>query len=265
MIAQRGPHHLFSGRKRNRYVKSRNAVFHFRLQNSLRLVAVSGRFMMGCASIPKDLHAQLSKWNKPKWSIRIRPVIPVHPIRISSPPGIRPATNQKRTTPARSLLKAIHHSQNVGRSLAWSGAELRKASAFNPGHANKYPVCCHQGAPCEGVRRQVNHLQPEYIVSASNHMKTQRGHAAGVKSRTAMGNKRIGPQPRQGDIGGPSSFGSTVSVSGGRYSWSVTSPHATGRTPAISSIRRSPTPWICPRGRYCTSLEFSGNRSARAR
>jgi len=43
-------------------------------------------------------------------------------------------------------------------------------------------------------------------------MKTQRGHAAGVKIRTATGNRRIGPQPRQGDIGWPSSFGSTVSV-----------------------------------------------------
>jgi hypothetical protein len=47
-------------------------------------------------------------------------------------------------------------------------------------------------------------------------MKTQRGHAAGVNIRTAAGKRRIGPQPRQGDIGGPGAFGSTVSVSGGR-------------------------------------------------
>ncbi len=68
------------------------------------------------------------------------------------------------------------------------------------GHASRYPVCSHQGRPAAVVRRQVNHLQPAKTTEASSHMNNQRGHSAGVNSRTPAGKTTIGAQPRRGDI-----------------------------------------------------------------
>src|SRR5258706_309548 len=176
-IARCGPSHDFSGRKRKRCVKSRNAVFHLRPQNSLTLTEASGRFMIGRAKI--------------LWSSEIQR-----------------ATPQKSALPARSFIAANPHSPNGGRSSLCSRSELRKDWAFNPGQASKYPACCHHCAPGEGVRRQVNHLQPTRITKASNHMKTQRGHDAGVNMRTATGKIMTGPQPRHAVTGCGASFGS---------------------------------------------------------
>jgi hypothetical protein len=47
-------------------------------------------------------------------------------------------------------------------------------------------------------------------------MKAQRGQATGAKINTAVGRRRIGAQPRHGDIDGRGSFGCKVSVSAGR-------------------------------------------------
>ena len=50
------------------------------------------------------------------------------------------------------------------------------------------------------MRRHVNHLQPAKIAAESSHMKTHRGHSAGVNSRTAIGKTINGPQPRHTEI-----------------------------------------------------------------
>src|SRR5882724_9592555 len=102
--------------------------------------------------------------------------------------------------PTRSLITAKPHSLPCTRSFSGNRLVLRNAPASNPGQASRYPACCHHGAPGARVRRHVNHLQPTKITTASSHMKTHRGHSAGVNIRKTTGKIITGPQPRQAEI-----------------------------------------------------------------
>ena len=176
--APRGPSRGVSGRNRKRWVRSRNAVFQRRPQNSLD--ADRGeRPVHQRPGVDADASARRTTADGTSRSAARGPVptMPTQPTRYGCSAGRAWRRRRARQSPASELAAANSHSRAVGRRRRWrgSGTRPRPGPARPAGSASVPPARARRrgrASPGQPLARRID-------ATASAHMTAQRGHDGG--------------------------------------------------------------------------------------
>ena len=176
-MPQRGPNHDAQGRKRNRYVRSLNAVFQRRPQNSLRLVEANG-----CSSAAAPQHRCVATSRRADETHRNAGSARSRSSR-SSPRRTRVAEGIIRATPNRSVTPSMSFRRREpfdGATTAndSSVALLRENSPHpSPARPTDRRQCFQAGTLANGRSLPRQPLAADVDGSASVHICAQRGHS----------------------------------------------------------------------------------------